>query len=129
MAEEKFAVGVAEVHAVAFAVFPDFTGGALVFMHPGAVPEGLEACVPDFHEVILVDVSLMIIGSDTGAGGDAAVGKDGTNGDAGGADVEVAAHIALVIAQEPFAAVFGHNPALLTGGLDEIHQAFEFFVG
>ena len=129
MAEEKFAVGVPQVHAVAFAVFPDLAGGALVFMHPGAVPEGLEACVPDFHEVILVDVSLMIIGPDTGAGGDAAVGKDGSHRDAGGADVEVAAHVAFVIAQEPFAAVFGHNPALLTGGLDEFHQTLEFFVG
>ena len=129
MAEEKFAVGVAEVHAVAFAVFPDFAGGALVFMHPRAVPEGLEACVPDFHEVILVDIALMVIGPDAGAGGDAAVGKDGAYCDACRTDIEMAAHIAFIIAQEAFAAIFGHNPAFFPGGLDEFHQAFEFFVG
>ena len=129
MAEEKFAVGVPQVHAVAFAVFPDIAGGAFVFMHPGAVPEELEAGVPDLHEIIRVDIALMVICPDAGAGGDAAVGEYGTDRDAGRADVEMAAYVALVIAQEPFAAIFGHNPALLTGGLDEFHQAFEFFVG
>ena len=124
--EDEVAVGVAEVHAAAAAVFPELAGGAGVLFHPGAVSEGAEAVFPHVHEIVLVNVALVIIGPYAGAGRYGAVGQHGTNGDAGLAHVEMAADIALVMAQKAFAGELCGNDALAARGADEFQKADMF---
>ena len=70
MAEEEIAVGISEVHAVAAAVSPVFAAGTIVLAHPGTVPVGLVAVLPDVHEIVPpVDVALTEVGPDAWAGG------------------------------------------------------------
>ena len=52
MAEDEFAVGVAQVHAVAEAPAPMAAAGAGVSFHPGVVAVDLVAVVPYVHEVV-----------------------------------------------------------------------------
>ena len=95
MTEDEVALGVAQVHAAAAAVFPELAGGAGVLFHPGAVPVGAEAVLPHVHEIVPVNVALVIIGPDAGAGRNGAVGQHGTDGDTGLTHVEMAADIAF----------------------------------
>lgn len=61
MAEEEFAVGVAQVQAVAAAPAPVAAAGACVGFHPGAVAVDLVAVVPYVHEVVaFIYVSLAV---------------------------------------------------------------------
>ena len=48
-----------QVHAIAFAVAEHLAVGAYSLFGPTAVAIGFEAIVPDIHEVILINVSLM----------------------------------------------------------------------
>lgn len=73
MAELEAAVGVPQMHSAAFAVAEEFAFSAFAFLHPGPVAINLEAIVPNFHEIVLVDVALIVIGPDAHAGGDGPV--------------------------------------------------------
>ncbi len=75
MAVHQVAVGVAEVHAVAFAVAPERAVGAFARLHPFSVAIWLELILPYFPEIILIDISLPIISPDTGASPDSTVEK------------------------------------------------------
>ena len=120
MADDEIAVVVAEVHAAAAAVFPPSAGGAFAGFHPRVVAVGLEAVFPHIHEIVLVDVALMIIGADAGAGRYGPVAEHPANRDAGLAEEEIVPHVAFVVAKEALAAVTGFYAALLPGGLDEV---------
>ena len=74
MAENKLAVFVAQVHAVAAAVAEPFAVGTFILAHPLAVTIRTELIFPDVHEIILVDISLVIIRSDARARGNRTVG-------------------------------------------------------
>ena len=76
--------------------------------------------LPHFHKIILVDVALMIIGTDAGTGRDGAIHQNGTNCYASLAWIEMIADIALVIAHEALTAVAAIYQALLTSKLDEV---------
>ncbi len=75
VAVHQVAVGVAEVHAVAFAVAPEGAVGAFACLHPGAVAIWLELILPYLPEIILIDIALPIISPDTGASPDSTVDK------------------------------------------------------
>ncbi len=130
MAEEEFAVGVAQVHAVAEAPAPMAAAGAGVGFHPGAVAVDLVAVVPYVHEVVaFIYIALAVVGPDAGTGGDRAVGHNGTNGEASVAQEEVVADIALIFPEEAFAAVASLDAALLAGTFYEFHRSAELFAG
>ena len=74
MAENQLAVFVAQVHAVAAAVAEPFAVGTFILAHPLAVTIRTELIFPDVHEIILVDISLVIIRSDARARGNRTVG-------------------------------------------------------
>ena len=74
MAENQLAVFVAQVHAVAAAVAEPFAVGAFILAHPLTVTIRTKLIFPDIHEIILVDISLMIIRSDARACGNRTVG-------------------------------------------------------
>ena len=58
------------VHSVAVAVFPVSAFGTLPGAHPFAVAHICKARFPYIHEVVGVDVSLVVIGPYAGAGRD-----------------------------------------------------------
>lgn len=128
MTEEQATVTIVQVHAVALAVAEEGTVGTKAGLCPTAVAEGLEAVLPHVHEVIVVDVTLVVVGTDAGTGGDGAVRQDGGDTDAGVAGVEAVAHLAFVTAEETLAAVTGMYFPLAAGTADEVHQTFEIAV-
>ena len=76
--------------------------------------------LPHLHKIILVDVALMIIGTDAGTGRDVSIHQNGTNCYASLACLEMIADIALVIAHEALTAVAAIYQALLTSKLDKV---------
>ena len=76
MAEEQLAVVVAQMHATAATVAEIATVGTLVAPHPLAIAIGLETAFPNLHEIVVVDVALMIVGTQTGTGTDGSVAHD-----------------------------------------------------
>ena len=87
------------VHTIAEAVFEGFAMLALSLAGPFAMAEGLEAGVPDFPEVVGVDVALTeMLAVDVGAGADGAVDEDGGDVDAGMAEVGILTYLALITA-------------------------------
>ena len=130
MAKQEVAMLIAEVHAVAAAIFKVLTISTFTLSHPFAVAVGVIFVFPHLHEVVaVVDVSLAIVGADAGTGGNGAVGHDGANGDAGLTRKEAVAHVALVVAEEAFATVVGTYAPLQPRGLDELEHAAELVVG
>ena len=105
VAEEEVTVAVVQVHTVALAVAEKGTVGTHTFFHPATIAEGLEAVLPHVHEVVAVDVALVVVGTDAGAGGDRAVRQNGGDTDAGIAGVEAIAHLALVATEKALATV------------------------
>ena len=82
MAEHLLAVSITQVHAAATAVTEKLAVGTFARTHPLSVTIRGEALFPDVHEVIAVDVALMVVGADAGAGRDATVHKHRAYGDA-----------------------------------------------
>ena len=105
MAEEEVTVAVMQVHAVTLAIAEKGTVGTHTFFHPVTIAEELETVLPHIHEFIVVDVALMVVGTDAGTGGYRAVRQNGGDTDAGVAGVEAIAHLALVATEEALATV------------------------
>lgn len=105
VAEEQATVAVVQVHAVALTVAEEGTVSTEPSLHPAAVAEGLETMLPYVHEIVAVNVALVVIGTDAGAGGYRAVRQNGGDTDAGVAGVEAIAHLALVATEEALATV------------------------
>lgn len=127
VAKHQLALFVAQVHAVALAVAKEGAVGTQAFLHPRAVAERTVAVVPHVHEVVAIDVSLMKITPDAGAGRQRAVYQDGSHAEPGVARVEMVAHPSLVAAEESLAAVAQVYASLASGQSDEFHQAGKFF--
>ena len=67
------AVAVAEVEAVAEAIAPHLAVGTLPGLHPFPVAIDLELVLPHVPKAVLVDVALMVVGTDAEAARDGAV--------------------------------------------------------
>ena len=76
MAEKELAIAVAQVHTVATAVAEIAARGTLSALHPLAVAVWVVAVFPHVHEVVLVDVALIVVGTYAGTGGNRAVDHD-----------------------------------------------------
>ena len=113
------------MHAIAEAIAEVLTVCALVLAHPVAVAVGKETALPDVHEVVVVDIALLVVAADAGAGGDGAVDKDGADGDTSLAGVEVVAHLSLIVAEKSLAAVVYLKFALAAGLPNEVENAAE----
>ena len=117
------------MHAIAFAIPPDFAALARFHLvHPCAVTVLSESVFPNIPESVFVDVALVILASDAGAGGDAAVDEDGGNAQAGGALVEVVAYLRLVFAEKTFARV-ADVASCIAFVADEVEHLTKLFVG
>ena len=71
------------MHAVAKAVAPHFTFGAVVGFHPFAVAIFFKTVLPHIPKAIVVDVSLVVVAADAETARDGAVGEHRGNVDAG----------------------------------------------
>ena len=98
MAEEQFAIAVSEVHAIAPAIAEILAILTFISSCPLSVSIHLIAVFPHLHEVVFIDVALMIVSADAGAGTDAAVCQYGASGDASVAKEKVIAHLSLKVA-------------------------------
>ena len=127
MAKQQLAVAVVKMHAVASAIAKEGAVGTVTLFHPAVIAVGKVAVFPDVHKVVPVDVALAVVGTDAGAGADGAVDEDRADGDACLAGEEVVAHVGFVASQKSLAAVAGKDAPLLTGSLDEVECAPEFF--
>ena len=68
VAEQESAFAVTEMHAVALTVAEEPTVGTRTSTHPCTVAIGLEAMFPYIHEIVLVDIALVVVAADAGAG-------------------------------------------------------------
>lgn len=67
-AHDEIALIITKMHTAALAVSEVSALGTLALPHPFTVAVGLETVLPDVHEIILVDIALMIVGTDAGTG-------------------------------------------------------------
>ena len=58
------------MHSIALAILPVAAIGAEILFHPFPIAVRLVLIVPDFDEIVLVNVALGVICADAGAGGD-----------------------------------------------------------
>ena len=67
------------MHTVTLTITEILTLGTFILLHPLAMAIGMIAILPDIHEIILVDVSLIIVCTDAGTGSDGTVGHHRTH--------------------------------------------------
>ena len=72
--EQQFAISIAQMHAVALTIAEILAISAFASAHPLTVAIGGITILPDFHEVVLVDISLIVICTDAGTGSNRAIG-------------------------------------------------------
>ena len=126
--QDAFTIFPMKMHGTAKAIFVNHTIFADTCFHPAAVAKELKTVFPNVKEVVMVDVALCETAVDVGAGGDGAIDEDGSDGDAGTAEVVPITDLALVGPDVGFAAELGIDLAFLAGGDDEVHQLFELLV-
>ena len=97
MAKQEISFAIAEVHAVALTITKILTVGTVACPHPFPMAVGGIAVLPDIHKVILVDVTLMVVGTDTGTSTDRAVGHHGSDRHTSLAGEEPVAHLTLIV--------------------------------
>ena len=128
MAEHERAVFAPEVHSVSFAEgegFAVLTGCGL--FHPSAVPIGFESMFPHIPEGIAVDVPLVILSADGGAGRNGTIDEDGSDRDACGTVVKMVTYTSFVGTEVAFAGI-GDMPSGFTFCNDEVHEGTELGV-
>ena len=101
MAYHEAAFIVAQMKTVTVAVTEETTFGTVASALPLVGAVGLVAVLPDIPKLVLVDVALMVAGTDAGTGGNGSVGHDRPYGDACLTEEGEVAHFAFVVAHEP----------------------------
>ena len=89
-------VFVVQMHAIPFAIPEHGTVGTDSLASPFPMTKHFETMVPDFHEIILVDIPLVVIGSDAGTTGYGSVDANGSDRYAGMAAEKIIAHFCFI---------------------------------
>ena len=123
--EHVLALVITQVHPVASAVAP--VTAVFTFTRPAPLERamGLVAMLPDIHEVILVNIALVVVGTYAGTGGNGTVGHDRADGNAGLAMEEMIADVRLVFSEITLAAIAGMDATLLACFLEKLEHATE----
>ena len=129
MAEQESAFAIAEMHAVTLTVTEILTFGTFTIPHPFTMTVGRIAVLPHLHEVILINIPLVIVGTDTGTGSDGAVGHHRAHRHTSLTGEEATARLTLVVAEEALTAIVCLDAPLFANHLDEIKHPTEFPVG
>ena len=121
MAAQQFVVFLlSQMQAVTFAVFEGFAIGTDAGFCPRAVAHNLVAVIPNIPKIVLVNVSLNIVGTQTGAGADRPVHQNRTNVDSGAAEKRRIADFKLVVAEKTLATVRCFDNSLFSCLFDKI---------
>ena len=96
---------IAQMHAVAVTIAEETAVGTLSCALPVVGAVRMITVFPHIHEVVLVDISLIIVGTDACAGGDGTIRHHGTNGDARLTGKRMVANLAFVVAYKSGATV------------------------
>ena len=122
VADEQPSLVVVQVHTVSFTIAEHLAVGTGALSCPLAVAIDAETVVPNSHEVVFVDVSLMIVGADARAGRDGTVGKNRGGVDARVAEKQMVAHLTFVVSQETFASEIDPQLPFAATRADEVEQ-------
>ena len=66
MTQDEVPVRITEMHTITSAITPIATALAVFLAHPLTIPVRYIAILPYLHKVILIDISLIVIRTDTG---------------------------------------------------------------
>lgn len=120
MALQQFSVTVTQMHATSLTIAEHVAFTTVLLVHPFSVSIKLETVFPHVHEVVLIDVALVVIGAYAGAGRDAAIDEDGADGDASLTEKAVVAHIQFEFAYKTFASVCRADTSFATSLSDKL---------
>ena len=120
MTEDEVTVPIPQVHTIPLTVSPIATILTFTFPHPFTVTIGHIAVLPHFHKVVLIDIALMIVGTDTGTGSDGAVCHHRTYRHPRLTVEEQLTDLTLITSEEALTAIGNMNPSLLASLTDEI---------
>ena len=129
MAEQQVALAITQMHSVALTIAEVGAILALALAHPFAIAIRSVAILPDVHKIVLVDVALIIVGADAGAGSYGAVGHYGAYADACLTGEEAVAHLTLVVAQKALATVIHSDAPFLARTFYKIKDTSELLTG
>ena len=96
MANQQFAIVVVLVHPVPFAITEERAIFANSLFRPRTVSVRLETIVPNIHEVVSIDISLMEVGPYAWAAGNRPVYQDGSGVDSRIAFIEIVTYLMLI---------------------------------
>ena len=129
MTEIQFSFLVAQVHPITLAITEILAIGTFTRSHPFPVPIRMELVFPHLHEIVLVNVSLMIVATNAGALRDGTVYQNRPHRNACLTSKETVANLSFVVTQEAFASIVQTDASLLSGGTDKLHHPTEIVVG
>ena len=122
MAKQQISLPVTQMHAVSFAITEKLTVGTLPFAHPLAVTIRLIFVIPHLHKVILINIALMIVGTDAGTSRNSTVHQNRPYRYPCLTMEEMIAHISLIVSEETFTAISRLYPSLLARTFDKLHH-------
>ena len=67
VAKQEIALPITKMHAVSLTIAEKIAIMALARPHPLTIAIGLKTVFPHIHEIILIDVALMVVATDAGA--------------------------------------------------------------
>lgn len=122
VANQEVAIIITEVHPITKAVLPAFTSGTGSSFCPTTVAVLFEPILPYLPKVVVMDVALLVIKTDTGAGTDRAIAEDRGNVHPSTTHIELLPHSSLKATKVPLATILCKQLALLIGLADKVHQ-------
>lgn len=122
-AYKKMSFTVPEVHSASPTELElPATAARLRLFHPTAVAEDFEPRIPHIHEVVLIDVPLVVIRPDAGAGRYGTVSQDRTNADSGTAEEKLIPYFTFEVSKEALTTIGGLDKTFFARAPDELHQ-------
>ena len=128
MANQKFPVIVTQMHTITFTITEETAIGTLSFLCPFTVTEFTETIFPYIHKIILIDIPLMIITTDTRTGRDRTVCQDRSYAYSGIAGVEMVTYLSLIFSQKAFTSERNMHPTLRIRLINSIKPISSVFV-
>ena len=116
------------MHTIAPAIAEILAVGTLAGAHPLSMAIGRIAVLPYLHEVILVDIALSVVGTNTGTGTNGTVSHHGTYCHTSLTREETIAHFALIVAEESLATIVYTDASLRPNLLDIVKHPTKLLI-
>lgn len=129
MAEQQFPVSITQMHTATLAISEKLAVPALPFTHPFTITIRLIPGVPNLHEIILIDISLMIIRANAGTGRNSPVHQYRTHRHPSLTGKEIITHLSLIVTQKALATIIQPDTSFLARTFYKVHHPTEILVG